>query len=145
MLDKWKGVTNIAIDNTDKMIINELQQNAKITMKDLGKKVNLTGQAVNTRVAKLESDGVIQNYTIQVNQDSLDCAIHAFINIYMHKISHQPFLEFLDTKAIYILHNYKIIGDGCYLLECRFPNNEHLNTFLEDLNIFANYKVSSVM
>lgn len=135
----------MAIDNTDKMIINELQQNAKITMKDLGQKVNLTGQAVNTRVSKLESDGVIQNYTIQVNQDSLDCAIHAFINIYMHKISHHPFLTFVDTKAIYILHNYKIIGDGCYLLECRFPNNKHLNTFLEDLNVFANYKISTVL
>ncbi|MGO3498232.1 MAG: Lrp/AsnC family transcriptional regulator [Staphylococcus equorum] len=135
----------MTIDNTDKMIINELQQNAKITMKDLGKKVNLTGQAVNTRVSKLESDGVIQNYTIQVNQKSLDCAIHAFINIYMNKISHLPFLEFVDTKSSYILHNYKIIGDGCYLLECRFPNNKHLNTFLEDLNVFANYNISTVL
>ncbi|MGX5789559.1 Lrp/AsnC family transcriptional regulator [Staphylococcus equorum] len=135
----------MTIDNTDKMIINELQQNAKITMKDLGKKVNLTGQAVNTRVSKLESDGVIQNYTIQVNQESLDCAIHAFINIYMNKISHLPFLKFVDTKSSYILHNYKIIGDGCYLLECRFPNNKHLNTFLEDLNVFANYKISTVL
>lgn len=135
----------MAIDNTDKMIINELQRNAKITMKDLGKKVNLTGQAVNTRVSKLESDGVIQNYTIQVNQESLGCAIHAFINIYMNKISHLPFLEFVDTKSSYILHNYKIIGDGCYLLECRFPNNKHLNTFLEDLNVFANYNISTVL
>ncbi|MFQ3726906.1 Lrp/AsnC family transcriptional regulator [Staphylococcus equorum] len=135
----------MAIDNTDKMIINELQRNAKITMKDLGKKVNLTGQAVNTRVSKLESDGVIQNYTIQVNQESLDCLIHAFINIYMNKISHLPFLEFVDTKSSYILHNYKIIGDGCYLLECRFPNNKHLNTFLEDLNVFANYNISTVL
>ncbi|MGW7778977.1 transcriptional regulator [Staphylococcus equorum] len=135
----------MAIDNTDKMIINELQRNAKITMKDLGKKVNLTGQAVNTRVSKLESNGVIENYTIQVNQKSLDCAIHAFINIYMNKISHLPFLEFVDTKSSYILHNYKIIGDGCYLLECRFPNNKHLNTFLEDLNVFANYNISTVL
>lgn len=135
----------MAIDNTDKMIINELQRNAKITMKDLGKKVNLTGQAVNTRVSKLESNGVIQNYTIQVNQKRLDCAIHAFINIYMNKISHLSFLEFVDTKSSYILHNYKIIGDGCYLLECRFPNNKHLNTFLEDLNVFANYNISTVL
>lgn len=124
----------MAIYNTDKMIFNELQRNAKITMKDLGKKV-----------FKLESNGVIQNYTIQINQKRLDCAIHAFINIYMNKISHLPFLEFVDTKSSYILHNYKIIGDGCYLLECRLPNNKHLNTFLEDLNVFANYNISTVL
>ncbi|KTT86516.1 transcriptional regulator [Mammaliicoccus sciuri] len=124
----------MAIYNTDKMIFNELQRNAKITMKDLGKKV-----------FKLESNGVIQNYTIQINQKRLDCAIHTFINIYMNKISHLPFLEFVDTKSSYILHNYKIIGDGCYLLECRLPNNKHLNTFLEDLNVFANYNISTVL
>ncbi|MDN6160845.1 MAG: hypothetical protein L0I85_06685 [Staphylococcus equorum] len=31
------------------------------------------------------------------------------------------------------------------MLECRFPNNKHLNTFLEDLNVFANYKISTVL
>lgn len=135
----------MTLDDIDKLIISELQKNSKITMKSLGEKINLTGQAVNMRIARLESEGIIQNYTITVNQQSLDCNIHAFINIYMHKISHKPFLEFVETERIYILHNYKIIGDGCYLLECRFPDNSHLNDFLERLNQFANYKVSTVL
>ncbi|NWK83611.1 Lrp/AsnC family transcriptional regulator [Staphylococcus sp. GSSP0090] len=133
------------LDDTDKLIIKELQNNSKITMKSLGRKVNLTGQAVNTRITRLENDGVIQNYTIVVDQKSLDCNVHAFINVYMHKISHKPYLDFINEQSIYILNSYKIIGDGCYLLECRFPNNNHLNDFLETLNQFANYKISTVL
>ena len=41
------------IDYTDKLILNELTQNSRITMKELGKKVHLTGQATSNRVAKL--------------------------------------------------------------------------------------------
>lgn len=135
----------MALDDIDKLIIKELQKDSKITMKMLGEIVNLTGQAVNMRIARLESEGVIENYTITVNQNRLGCEVHAFITVYMHKISHQPFLDFVDKESIYIINNYKIIGDGCYLLECRFPSNRYLDEFLVKLNNFANYKVSTVL
>ncbi|KOO49138.1 hypothetical protein AMD00_12170 [Viridibacillus arvi] len=36
-------------------------------------------------------------------------------------------------------------GDGCYLLECKFPTNELLDQFLDDLNKHVNYKLSIVI
>jgi Lrp/AsnC family leucine-responsive transcriptional regulator len=60
--------------------------------------------------------------------------MHAFINIYLNDIHHRPFLSFVKTQNQFILNNYKISGDGCYFLECRFPSNDYLNEFLEDLN-----------
>ena len=50
-----------------------------------------------------------------------------------------------QEQELYIIHNYKISGDGCYLLECKFPCNELLDNFLEDLNEHANYKLSIVI
>jgi Lrp/AsnC family transcriptional regulator, leucine-responsive regulatory protein len=47
------------LDGTDKRILEELSQNSRITMKELGKKVHLTGQATASRVAKLEENGII--------------------------------------------------------------------------------------
>lgn len=129
------------MDELDKRIINELKNNSKISMKNLGAEVNLTGQAVTNRVKKLEDDNVITGYTIDVNQDALDCKTHVFINIYTHKISHNAYLEFIQEEGIFIMNNYKVIGDPCYLLECRFPNNDYLNAFLERLNKHANYNV----
>ncbi|MFE3977144.1 MULTISPECIES: Lrp/AsnC family transcriptional regulator [unclassified Peribacillus] len=133
------------LDNTDMGILHELSKNSRITMKELGEKVHLTGQAAASRVAKLEDNGVIEGYAIKVNQVKLGCFIHAFITIITQSTYHQPYLSFIKTQEQYIINNYKISGDGCYLLECKFPSNELLNQFLEDLKEPANYKLSIVI
>lgn len=71
------------LDHTDMQILEELSKNSRITMKELGEKVHLTGQAAALRVAKLEDNGVIEGYTIKVNQVKLGCYIHALLNIYI--------------------------------------------------------------
>jgi Lrp/AsnC family transcriptional regulator, leucine-responsive regulatory protein len=139
-----KGVTHM-IDNTDKEILKELSQNSRITMKELGKKVHLTGPATSARVAKLEDSGIIESYGIKVNQAKLGFHIHAFITIITQSTNHQPYLSFIKEQEYYVIQNYKISGDGCYLLECRFPSNEQLNQLLEELNEYANYKLSIVI
>ncbi|UUH71033.1 Lrp/AsnC family transcriptional regulator [Bacillus subtilis] len=133
------------LDHTDMQILEELSKNSRITMKELGEKVHLTGQAAASRVAKLEDNGVIEGYTIKVNQVKLGCYIHALLNIYTKSTHHQPYLSFIKTQAKYVLNNYKISGDGCYLLECRFPSHEILDQFLVELNKHVNYKLSIVI
>ena len=133
------------LDQTDMRILEELSKNSRITMKELGEKVHLTGQATSARVVKLEDNGVIEGYTIKVNQVKLGCFIHAFITIFTQSTYHQPYLSFIETQEKYIINNYKISGDGCYLLECKFPSHELLNQFLVDLNKHANYKLSIVI
>ncbi|MCZ8534737.1 Lrp/AsnC family transcriptional regulator [Psychrobacillus psychrodurans] len=133
------------LDNTDMRILNELSMNSRLTMKELGKKVHLTGPAVSTRVAKLEDQGVIEGYSIKVNQVKLGYLVHAFITIITESTYHQPYLSFIKMQKQYIINNYKISGDGCYLLECKFPSNEILSDFLNDLNEHANYKLSIII
>ncbi|MBD7969763.1 Lrp/AsnC ligand binding domain-containing protein [Paenibacillus sp. Sa2BVA9] len=71
--------------------------------------------------------------------------IHAFLTIITESTNHQPYLSFIKTQEQYLLRNYKISGDGCYILECKFPSNERMNEFLEALNEYANYKLSIVI
>ncbi|WP_088831971.1 Lrp/AsnC family transcriptional regulator [Paenibacillus tyrfis] len=133
------------LDQTDIRILEELINNGRITMKELGKKVHLTGQAAASRVIKLEEYGVIEGYTIKLNQVKAGYSIHAFINIYTKSMDHNPFLTFLEKQQQFIMNNYKISGDGCYLLECRFPSNNELDVFLTQLNQYVNYKLTIVI
>ncbi|KEZ50423.1 MULTISPECIES: Lrp/AsnC family transcriptional regulator [Metabacillus] len=130
-------------DATDLKIIGELRKNGRITMKELGKKVHLTGQAASARVLKLEEEGIIEGYTIHVNDQKTGKLIHAFINVYTRNQNHKPLLEFIDKKDVSSL--YKISGEGCYLIECKFHKNEDLDEFLNGLNLYANYKLSIVI
>ncbi|MFT8320232.1 MAG: Lrp/AsnC family transcriptional regulator [Bacillus sp. (in: firmicutes)] len=133
------------LDHTDKKIVEALQKNGRITMKELGEKVHLTGQAAASRVVKLEEAGVINGYTIQLNHQKLGYPVHSFINIFIKGIDHHPYLSFLEAQKEYIIHNYKISGESCYLLECRFPSTDELDLFLMKLNKYVNYQLSIVI
>ncbi|WP_090926428.1 Lrp/AsnC family transcriptional regulator [Salibacterium qingdaonense] len=132
------------VDRTDHHIVNELSQNSRMTMKELGEKVHLTGQAASDRVAKLEENGVIEGYSVKVNDAKMGYPVHVFLHIIIHT-AHKPYLSFIQTQDPYIINNYRISGDGCYLLECKFPSHEHVDTFLESLQEHANYKLSIVV
>lgn len=133
------------LDNTDKRIIDELKKNSRITMKDLGEKVHLTGQATSTRVMKLEEKGVIKGYTIDVDEKKIGNLVHVVLNIMTKSPHHNPYLLFINSQEKYILHNYKVSGDCCYLLECKFPSNEELDKFLIELNKYVNYKLTVII
>jgi Lrp/AsnC family leucine-responsive transcriptional regulator len=129
------------LDHTDMRILEELSKNSRIKMKELGEKVHLTGQAAASRVAKLEDSGVIEGYTIKVNEVKMGYFVHALINIYTKDTHHQPYLSFVKKQEKYVINNYKISGDGCYLLECKFSSNESLDQFVIELNKHVNYRI----
>lgn len=133
------------LDQTDLLILDELSKNSRITMKQLGEKVHLTGQATSARVAKLEDSGIIEGYTININQVKMGYDIHAMISIITQSTFHDPYLTFIQSQEEYVINNYKISGDSCYLLECKFPSNKELDEFLTSLNKHVNYKLSIVI
>lgn len=133
------------LDHTDTQILEVLSKNSRISMKELGEKVHLTGPAAASRVTKLLDNGVITGCSIEVSQVKIGYFIHAFINVYTKSTHHQPYLSFIKEQNQYVINNYKISGDSCYLLESRFPSNEVLDEFLTELNKHANYKLSIVI
>lgn len=133
------------LDHTDMRILDELTKNSRITMKELGEKVHMTGQATSDRVAKLEDNGVIEGYTIKVNQAKMGFVVHAIIHIYTKNTNHQPYLSFIKKQEQYVINNYKISGESCYLLECKFPSNEILDEFLTGLSKYVSYQLSIVI
>ncbi|WP_102027769.1 Lrp/AsnC family transcriptional regulator [Salirhabdus sp. Marseille-P4669] len=133
------------LDNTDFLILDELSKNSRITMKELGEKVHLTGPAASARVVKLEENHVIEGYTIKINQEEIGFLVHAMIHIYTKNTNHQPYLSFIEKQNPYVMNNYKVSGESCYLLECKFPSNEVLDEFLTNLSKYVSYKLSIVI
>jgi len=139
-----KGIEKI-LDQTDLKILSELSKNSRITMKELSERIHLSSPATSARVEKLETAGIIEGYTIKVNQLKMGCTVHAMINIVMKDSQHQHYLSYIKEQAPFVIQNYKISGDSCYLLECKFPSNEVLDEFLIGLSEFVNYKLSIVI
>ena len=56
------------LDRVDFKIIDLLQKNARITLKDIGAIVYLTSPAVSARIEKMEAAGIIEGYHATVNK-----------------------------------------------------------------------------
>lgn len=130
------------IDNLDLEIINILSENSKLTFKEIGDKVHLTGQAVGSRINKLTNEGVIENFTITLNKEKLGVNITALIKIYMTTHDHSKVKNLIyDTDEI--VEAFRISSDACYFLKVETYNNEILNNILDKINEFANYQLST--
>lgn len=63
---------HMQLDRVDRKILNELYNDSRLSMRELAKRVNLSAPSTAERVRKLESEGVIQKYTIDIDYKKQD-------------------------------------------------------------------------
>jgi Lrp/AsnC family transcriptional regulator, leucine-responsive regulatory protein len=68
-------------DSTDLVIIRTLQNNASRTLEDLARLVKLAPSSVYERLRRLERDGIIRNWTIEVDARKLGMGVTAFVGV----------------------------------------------------------------
>lgn len=129
------------IDNIDLKIIKILKENSKLSFKEIGEIVHMTGQAVGIRVNKLIEEGIIENFTISVNKEKLGLTIIAFIKLYMNTNNHTKILNIIK-KYDEILEAFRISSDCCYILKVECKSNDFINKLIEEITPFANYQIS---
>jgi Lrp/AsnC family leucine-responsive transcriptional regulator len=67
------------MDQIDKQILLYLQNQARISMTELGKTIGLTSPAVTERVRRLEEKGIIKEYRTVVSRETIGKQAMAFI------------------------------------------------------------------
>src|SRR5262249_56096546 len=68
-------------DTVNVRILKELQEDPRLTMTELGRRVGLSSPAVTERVRRLEETGVIQGYRLDLNPVALGLPIAAYVRI----------------------------------------------------------------
>ncbi|MCR4906545.1 MAG: winged helix-turn-helix transcriptional regulator, partial [Clostridiales bacterium] len=71
------------MDNTDIRILNELSDNARMSISELSEKINLSVSAVSERIRKLEASGTISRYSTILNEKNFGLDVTAYICILM--------------------------------------------------------------
>ena len=71
----------MTIDDIDRKVLKELQQDARVSYAELGRRVGLTTPAVIERVRKLEDAGVITGYRAEIDTAKVGLPIVAFVRM----------------------------------------------------------------
>lgn len=118
------------LDETDRQILELLQQDARQTNAAIGEQVGLSAPSVFERVKKLEQKGVIQGYTARVNPAALGRPLTAFIRLTLgFDEKHDEGLRSIAQDPE-VLEAYDIAGEDCLIIKTRVAGPEQLHALL---------------
>lgn len=120
------------IDKTDLSILDLLQTDCKIKMKQIAEFVGMTITPVFERIKKMERHGIIEKYTIQVNPGKLGYHLIAYCSVTLQEHS-QSNIKLFETgvhKLDQVLECNHMSGSFDYLLKVVVKDMEDYQLFI---------------
>ena len=127
----------MTIDNIDIQILRELQNNARLTVKELASRVHLSSTPVFERVKRLEKDGIIRKYIAVLDSEKLNKGFVVFCSVKMNRLGKDIAENFTRTIARIpeVTECYNISGQYDYLLKIHAPDMKYYQEFV--LNVLG--------
>lgn len=115
------------LDEIDWNILKALQENGKLTTKELADKVNLTTSPVHERQKRLENIGYIKKYVAVLDAKKAGCSMIVFCNVKLKQHSKENGLNFV--KAIEEMDEvtdcWNISGEYDFMMKLHVRDMEH--------------------
>ena len=131
------------LDATNRRLLEELQGDARLSLAELGRRVGLSSPAVADRLSRLERDGVISGYRVELNPRALGLALTAVIRI--RPASRQiPKVAEIAQGAPEVVECHRITGDDCFSMRAHVRDVEHLEELIDRFTPFGSTTTSIV-
>ncbi|MBL7899884.1 MAG: Lrp/AsnC family transcriptional regulator [Crocinitomicaceae bacterium] len=120
------------MDQIDIKILELLQQDAKITAKDLSSRLSLSATPIYERIRKLEKQGIIKRYVAILDPEMLDRGLVVFLNLTIkeHNLEARSHLLKQLTDLDEITELYHTSGTYDFVAKVRFANIKEYKEFL---------------
>lgn len=122
------------LDDLDRAILNELQQDGRVSNVELARRVNLSPPAVHARIRRLEEQGYIQQYAAILDREragyDMLCFIHISLQLHQSTQVNRFRLEVMDMPEVLECHH--VTGEHDYLLKVVIRNRHDLERFVMD-------------
>ena len=113
-------------------LLKILRKNSRIPFLKIAKALGVSETAIRKRIRKLERDGIIRKYTIDVDPKKIGFEIDVFIGIDVKPEYYISTLERLKNMSE-IINLYSTSGDHMFIIECWFRDTKELTKFVEAL------------
>lgn len=120
------------LDNTGWRILEELQRDARLTNRELGRRVNLSAPAAADRVRRMEKAGIITGYRAQVSAEKVGLPLAAIVRIEVPGANHKK-VEALVDGLPEVLECHRATGTDCYVMKVILTSMGHLRELLDKL------------
>lgn len=131
------------MDNIDYQILSLLQDNPKITYKEIAEKIFLSASCVKNRILKMEKT-IIKSYNINLDYTYLDFDLYTIIEIYFSNDENYNSLIKIFEKNNNVIECIKLLDKNIFIVKAIFKNEIYLNNLLLKIKDICEYKINVV-
>jgi len=135
---------NRLLDPTSWHILSLLQEDARLSYNELGRRVGFTPPAVAERVRRMEDAGVIAGYHADVRPDKIGLPLMAIIRINAAG-GRCAAVAGLSTTIPEIVECHRITGNDSYIMKVAVADVAHLEALLDRLTPYGDLTTSIVL
>ena len=130
------SITEIALDSKDLSILRLLQENARITIKEISAKVHLSTTPVHERIKRMEDSGVIKQYATLVDHAKVKKGLIVICYVSLKQHSKNAGVKFIRT-----IHELNEVVE-CFSISGEF--DFMLKVACEDMNTYYDFHVNKL-
>jgi Lrp/AsnC family transcriptional regulator, leucine-responsive regulatory protein len=118
------------LDAVNLRLLGELQQDARLSLAELGRRIGLSSPAVAERLQRLEHRGVVRGYRADVDPRALGLSLTVVIRIrpapgQLHNVAD------LARETAEVVECHRITGEDCYFMRAHVRDVEHLEEVID--------------
>ncbi len=123
------------MDAIDRKILAVVQQDASLSVAEIGQRVGLSSTPCWKRLQRLEADGVIQRRVAIVDAEKIGLGVTVFVSIETGDHSNDWLARFADTVEAMpeVMEFYRMAGDVDYMLRVVVPDIAGYDAFYKKL------------
>lgn len=124
------------MDDIDKKIVQALQKNARVSLKNIAESTFLSSPAVSSRIEKLEREKIITGYHAAVDPMKLGYHIIAFVNLDVSPVDKIQFYDYMESIPN-VLECNCVTGAYSMLIKVAFQSTMELDIFIGQLQKYG--------
>lgn len=120
------------LDKVDLQILQTLQENSRLTTKELAARVSLSSTPVFERLKRLEASGYIKKYIAVLDAEKLNQGFIVFCKVKMTKLNKDIADDFMRVvrQMPQVTECYNISGSYDYLMKVHAPDMKYYRDFI---------------
>jgi Lrp/AsnC family transcriptional regulator, leucine-responsive regulatory protein len=135
--------THELLDAVNIRLLDELRQEPRLTMSELGRRVGMSAPAVTERVRRMEEANIILGYRLDINPVPLGLPISAFIRIRPNP-GQLPKVAQVAQDIPEVVECHRITGEDCFILKVHIPAMDQLDRILDTLLMYGTTTTSII-
>ena len=132
------------LDSYGRMLLDELQANARLSLAELGRRVGLSPTAAAERLKQMEEVGILRGFTVEIDREALGLEVMAFIRMSCGGQHYHRLLEYVQTLEE-VRECHHLTGDDDFLLKVTTTSMADLEALIEALLPYGNPVTSLVL